>query len=162
MVAQTQQIYYDVHYTNYREAYKARDEHEHCISRIPSERYEQGVLHAERKEWLFGWHGEHNGYDASSQNNSKHEGCEHGIAVASETGFFVLLQILNGVEAFLESGNECVAIVKGGSGCEEEFLKCFIFLHTFNIVLRLSLPRESCFFTASMVQSVMSAISFTE
>lgn len=162
MVAQTQQIYYDVDYTNYREAYKARDEHEHCISRIPSERYEQGVLHAERKEWLFGWLGEHNGYNASAQDNSEHEGSEHGVAVTSAAGFFVLLQILHGVEAFLESGYEYVAIVKSGLGCEEEFLKCFIFLHTFNIVLRLSLPRESCFFTASMVQSVMSAISFTE
>ena len=83
-------------------------------------------------------------------------------SLRSDAGFFVLLQILHCVEALLEFPDECVAVVEGGSGCEEEFLKCFIFHHTFKMVLRLSLPRESCFFTASSELLVMPAISFIE
>ena len=120
MVTHAHNIHYNADNTYYREAYHTREDDDGCVARILAERKQQSALCTEREEWLFGWHGEHGGYDRAAQDDSEHKGAEHGVAIASDAGFFVLLQILYGVEVLLESGDEGVAVVEGGSGCEEE------------------------------------------
>ncbi len=49
----------------------------------------------------------------SAQYETKHKGNKHGLTVASETSFFMLLQILHGVEALQQFCNKSVAVIEG-------------------------------------------------
>ena len=86
----------------------------------------------------------------------------HGVFVETKVCLLILAKIFYGIEFLGQACHKLILVVKLRTLGEEEFLKCFVFHHNFNLVFSLSRPRESCFFTASSLVSVIWEISLTE
>ena len=120
---------------------------------------ENARLHVDGEQGHVGRHGEYKGQGNGSADDANDEGGDHCHLVATEGGLLVLADVLHSIEPAGECCHEAGLVVEMWFLGEEQFLECFVFVHSFSLAFSLSRPRESCFFTASSEASVMAATS---
>ena len=113
---------------------------------------------------LFRWSGPDDGEQYATGYHAEGEGGQQSVAIEAELFFLPLLDEFHRIQFVVEAVHEIGLVIEFWREVVEELGQGVVFFrhHLFIFCFRWSRPRESCFFTASSLQSTMRAISFME
>ena len=110
---------------------------------------------------LFRWSGPDDGEQYAAGNHAEGEGGQQSVAIEAELLFLSLPDELHRIQFALKAVHEVITVLEvRGIAVEQLGQSVVFFHHLFMFCFKWSRPRESCFFTASSLQSTMRAISF--
>ena len=110
---------------------------------------------------LFRWSVPDDGEQYAAGNHAEGEGGQQSVAIETELFFLSLPDELHRIQFALKAVHEVIFVLEVRGVVVEQLGQSVVFFHhLFMFCFKWSRPRESCFFTASSLQSTMRAISF--
>ena len=110
---------------------------------------------------LFRWSCPDDGEQYAAGNHAEGEGGQQSVAIEAELLFLSLPDEFHRIQFALKAVHEVITVLEvRGIAVEQLGQSVVFFRHLFMFCFKWSRPRDSCFFTASSLQSTMRAISF--